>query len=174
MSDILIAYFSRGGNNYVAGEIKYLEKGNTEIVAELLQSMIGGDLYKIESSKKYPEDYYETTEVANEELKSGFRPELTHWIDDISKYDTIFLGYPNWWGTFPTPVMTFLEKYNFSGKRIFPFCTHEGSGLGNSERDLKKFCPDSEIMNGLAIQGSTVNNCYNSVERWILKSGFKN
>jgi len=170
----LIAYFSRKGNNYVDGNIVNLPIGNTEILAKIIQEATGSDIFRIESTKKYPDDYTETTEVAKAELNDDIRPELADYIDDIDSYDMIFLGYPIWWGTFPMPVVTLLSKYDLSGKIIVPFCTHEGSGLGHSEKDIAKFCPKATVLNGLAIQGADVNNAKNDVINWLKNIGIIN
>ena len=153
----LIAYFSRNGLNYVSGDIIDIPIGNTEIVAKIIEKEINADLLKIDTINPYPKDYYETTKIAQNELRIKVRPELISNIKDISKYDVIFLGYPNWWGTMPMAVYTFLESHDFSGKTIIPFCTHEGSGMGNSESDIKKALPNSIIKKGLSLYGSNVN-----------------
>jgi len=163
----LIAYYSRKGQNYVAGTIKNLSVGNTEVVAKKIQEITGGDLFEIDTVKAYPKDYTETTHVAMREKKENARPELTAAVDNMGDYDVIYLGYPNWWNTFPMAVFTFLESYDFSGKTIIPFCTHEGSGLGNSERDIKKLCPKTNIKYGLAIRGSNVNRADNEIKNWM-------
>lgn len=154
MAKILIAYFSRKGQNYVNGRIKDLAKGNTEQVAESIQQAAGGDLYPIETVKEYPEDYTRCTEVAKEELRAKARPELKNSPDSLDSWDTVFLGYPNWWGTMPMAVYTFLEKYDFTGKTIIPFCTHEGSGMGRSEGEIRKLCPGARVLKGLAVHGA--------------------
>ena len=163
----LIAYYSRKGNNYLNGSIVYLEVGNTEVVAKIIQEQTGGDLFEIETIKTYPEDYTETTNVAMEEKRKSARPELTYMVDQMDLYDVIYLGYPNWWGTFPMAVFTFLESYDFSGKTIIPFCTHEGSGLGNSERDIRKLCPNANVLPGIAIRGGSVKSAGNSIKTWL-------
>ncbi len=114
----LIAYFSRAGNNYVSGNIVNLPIGNTEVVAKMIQEIIGGDLFRIDPVNSYPDDYTETTEVAEKELHDNARPELSSHVENMDSYNVIFLGYPNWWGTMPMPVFTFLEEYDFSGKTI--------------------------------------------------------
>jgi flavodoxin len=167
----LIAYFSRPGNNYVNGNIVNLPVGNTEVVAKMIQEITGGDLFHIEAVHAYPEDYTETTDVAKEELRTSARPKLTGHLETIASYDRIFLGYPNWWGTMPMPVFTFLEEYDYSGKTIVPFCTHEGSGLGRSISDIRKACPKSTVLDGLAIRGGDVNNAKNEVAAWLRDSG---
>jgi flavodoxin len=165
----LIAYYSRKGQNYVSGRIVELAIGNTEIVANMIQEITGGDTFHIESVKPYPKDYTETTEVAKDELRANARPELKDYVDDMNSYDIIFLGYPNWWGTFLMPVFTFLEEYDFSGKTIIPFCTHEGSGLGRSEKDIAKLCPEATVLKGIAIHGTSAGSAKNSVAKWLDK-----
>ncbi len=108
----------------------------------------------------------ETTNVAKLELRQNVRPELSETVKNMEDYDTIYLGFPNWWETFPMAVFTFLESYNFSGKTIIPFCTHEGSGMGG-ERDIKKLCPNAVIQKGIAIKGSAVKNSGNALENWL-------
>ena len=172
-SKCLIAYFSRPGNNYVGGRIVNLPVGNTEVVAKMIQEMTAGDLFRIKAVNPYPEDYTETTEVARQELSTNARPKLTGPLDNLTSYAIIFLGYPNWWGTMPMPVLTFLEAYDFSGKTIVPFCTHEGSGLGRSVAEIKKTCPRSTVLNGLAIRGGEVRNAQDEVSAWLREIGME-
>lgn len=172
-SKCLIAYFSRSGNNYVGGRIVNLPVGNTEVVAVMIQKITAGDLFRIEAVNAYPEDYTETTEVAQQELRANARPKLTGHVEIMASYDVIFLGYPDWWGTMPMPVFTFLGEYDLSGKTIVPFCTHEGSGLGRSVADIKKICPRSTVMDGLAIRGSGVKQAQNEVSAWLREIGMK-
>jgi flavodoxin len=167
----LIAYFSRPGNNYVGGTIMNLPVGNTEVVAKKIQIITGGTLFRIDPVKPYPADYTETTDVAKEELRTGARPKLNGHPETIASSDTVFLGYPNWWGTMPMPVCTFLEEYDLSGKTIAPFCTHEGSGLGRSIGDIKKMCPDATVLEGLAIRGGDVGNAQDAVAGWLRRIG---
>lgn len=165
----LIAYFSRKGNNYVSGRIVDLKIGNTEVVGKFIEEITGGDMFHIEAVKSYPEDYTETTEVAQVELRANARPELTDHVENMDSYDVIFLGYPNWWGTAPMPVFTFLEEYDFSGKTIIPFCTHEGSGLGHSEKDIAKACPKATVLKGIAIHGTNASSAKSNVSSWLGK-----
>jgi len=165
----LIAYFSREGNNYVSGSVVNLSIGNTEVIAKMIQGNTGCDMFYIKSVNVYPSDYTETTNVAQEEIRKNVRPELSSHVEDMDSYDVIFLGYPNWWGTMPMPVFTFLEEYDFSGKTIVPFCTHEGSGLGHSEKDIAKLCPNSKLLNGLSIKGGSVHGAEKEVSRWSQK-----
>jgi flavodoxin len=163
----LIAYFSRKGNNYLDGSIVDLPVGNTEVIAEKLEKITGSDIFKIKTVRSYPEDYTETTNVAQEEKSQNARPELTERVDDMDSYDVIILGYPNWWGTLPMAVCTFLESYDFSGKTIAPYCTNEGSGMGSSERDIKKICPTAKVLPGLSIRGGSVGRSDKDVTNWL-------
>jgi flavodoxin len=169
----LIAYFSRSGNNYVGGSIVNLEVGNTEVVATMIQELTDGDLFHIEAVNAYPKDYTETTEVAKQELRTNARPTLASHLETPASYDVIFLGYPNWWGTMPMPVFTFLEEYDLAGKTIAPFCTHEGSALGRSVADIKGLCPKSTVLEGLPIRGSDVKTARNKVAGWLREIGLK-
>jgi len=170
MSKILIAYYSRKGQNYVNGNIKNLDKGNTEIVAEFIQKTVGGDLFEIDTVKKYAEDYTACTVEAKEELKAKARPELKKFLPNIDEYDAIFIGYPCWWGTMPMACFTFLERYDTTNKKIIPFCTHEGSGLAASEKDIKKTCPKASVVSGLAIRGANAAKSEKEVAAWAKKS----
>jgi flavodoxin len=163
----LVAYYSRKGNNYVDGSIENLPIGNTEVVAAMIQEMIECDVFKIDTVNSYPEDYTETTNVAKNEQNNNARPELKSHIENMDFYDVILLGYPNWYGTMPMALFTFLEEYDFSQKKIIPFCTHEGSGLGRSENDIAKLCPEATVLKGLDITGSQVNESKNTVKNWL-------
>jgi flavodoxin len=163
----LIAYFSRKGQNYVSGRLADLKVGNTEVVAHMIQKKTDGILFHIESVTAYPEDYTEATGVAKNELRAKARPKLTMQVENMGAYDVVFLGYPNWWGTMPMPMFTFLESYDFSGKTIVPFCTHEGSGLGHSEKDIIKACPKATVLNGIAIHGTNAGSAEPEVSKWL-------
>lgn len=163
----LIAFYSRKGNNYLNGSIVKLEIGNTEVIAKMINEIIEGDMFCIDTIKPYPEDYEETTKVAKQELKNNARPELSDHIADMGAYNIIFLGYPNWWGTTPMAVRTFLESYDFSNKTIIPFCTHEGSGLGKSVKDIAQICPKAEIKDAISFRGGSVKSARGEVENWL-------
>lgn len=169
---ILIAYFSRADENYNVGVV---EQGNTEIVAEILGELTGGDLFHIETVNAYPADYRECTNVAQQEQRDQARPQLTETVENFAAYDTIFLGYPIWWGDMPMAVYTWLESYDFSGKTLIPFATHEGSGLGATENTLTDRLADSEVLKGLALRGSTAQNdreaARTAVENWLKEIG---
>ena len=166
MSKKLVVYFSHKGENYSKGKIVNLKKGNTEIATEIISSIIETDIFEIVADKKYPIKYDDCIEIAKKELRENSRPKLKDDID-IKEYDTIFMAYPNWWGTMPMPVWTFLEGKDFSNKRILLFCTHEGSGLGKSESDIKKLTSGAEVLKGLAINGSEVNNSEKQIKKWL-------
>lgn len=169
----LIAYFSRAGNNYVGGKIVILAVGNTEVAAKMIQKQTGNDMFRIDTIKGYPADYHEATDVAKQELHQNARPELSGHVDNITDYSVIYLGYPIWWGTMPMAVFTFLEEYDFSGKTIIPFCTHEGSGLGRSVTDISKLCPNSTVTHGLAICGGEAKTAQNKISEWLRKLGME-
>ena len=161
---VLVAYFSRAGENYHVG---YIQKGNTEIVAELLAQKTGGDLFHIESVSGYPVGYEEAKKVARAERKSGARPALTAAVSDFASYDVIYLGYPIWSANMPMPVYTFLESYDFSGKTVIPFCTHEGSGLTSTPDKIRAAIPKATVMPGLAIRGTMAQQDRVETERLV-------
>lgn len=167
MGKALIVYFSRKGENYWHGSMKNLEKGNTEIVAEMIAELTGGELFEVKRITDYAAEYRKCVEEAKEEFQTGVRPEIKTFKESIDDYDTIFVGFPNWCGTMPMVMFTFLEHYDWSGKRIFPFCTNEGSGMGRSEDDLKKSCPGATIGKGLSIHGAEAAQSRDKVEDWV-------
>lgn len=150
---ILVTYFSHSGN--------------TKAVAFNICKKTNAEIFEIKTTKPYPEDYHAVVEIAKKELQSDYRPTLVNNIKDIRQYDIIFIGYPNWWGTYPQAVKVFLSMNNLTGKTVIPFCTHEGSELGRSVSDLKKMCPQSLIGNGLAIRGSSSHNCDENINQWL-------
>ena len=170
MKKILIVYYSRKGENYCGGGLKNLPKGNTEIAAEFIQKAVGGDLFEVDTVKSYSDSYTKCTEEAKEELHNNARPQLRELLTSIDEYDTVFVGYPNWWGTMPMAMFTFLEHYDFGGKTIIPFCTNEGSGMGSSQRDLKKVCGSAQIKTGLAIRGSETAKSESKISDWAKMS----
>jgi flavodoxin len=167
MARSLIAYFSRKDENYVDGIITNLTVGNTEVAARIIQKLTGSDAFFIDPVIKYNADYYVCIEEAKRDLKTNARPEFINPLDTIDDYDTIYLGYPNYWGTMPLHVYTFLESYNFKGKTIRPFCTHEGGGMGLSEEDIKRTCSGAKVEKGLAIQGGIVNQLKRLIENCL-------
>lgn len=170
MSKILTVYYSRKGENYWNGSIKNLKKGNTKRVAEFIKKAVGGDIFEVDSVKTYDADYNKCIQEAKAELQSKERVAVKSYLENLEDYDTIFVGYPNWWGTMPMVMFTFLEHYNLSGKTIIPFCTNEGSGMGKSESDLKNICKGAVIKKGLSIHGAEAENSENKVTDWAKKS----
>ncbi len=167
MSDKLIAFYSRAGENYVNGMIKTLTVGNTEVAAGIIAELTGADSFKIEQVQSYSDDYNECIAQAQSDQKREARPELKSYPDSIDAYDTIYLGFPNYWSTMPMAVFTFLEHFDFTGKTIKPFCTHEGSGMGSGVSDIKKLCPSAKVDKGLAIHGGSVQGARKDIEKWI-------
>lgn len=167
MTRKLIAFYSRADENYVSGMLKNLTIGNTEAAAGILQELTDADLFKIEQVQPYAKNYNQCIAQAQEDQKRNARPELKTYPESIDDYDTIYLGFPNYWNTMPMAVFTFLEHFDFSGKTIKPFCTHEGSGMGRSEKDIKHICSNAKIEKGLAIYGSNVSRSKKDFEKWI-------
>lgn len=164
---ILVAFFSRTGENYAVGNI---EKGNTHIIAEMIANETKGKLFQIETVKPYPDEYKACVDVAKAEKENNARPEVKGDIK-VEDYDVIFLGYPNWWGDMPMAVYTFIEKHRWTGKTVIPFCTHEGSGLSSTEKNIANACKGAEVRKGLAIRGTTAQNkpeqAKKAVAQWL-------
>lgn len=149
--NVLIVYFSR--------------TGTTEAVARQIQQETSGEMFKIEVVNPYPEEYRATTDQAKRELEQEYLPPLKEKVENLNKYDTVFLGYPIWWGTMPMPVFSFLNENNLSGKKIIPFATHQGSGLGRSVSDLIKAVPEGNVeREGIAVRGSASQR---EVSNWV-------
>lgn len=168
---ILVAYFSRADEN--TGGVGYIEKGNTRILAEMAADITKGDLFEIKTVKPYPKEYRPATEVAKQEKENNERPEINGPLPDMSQYDVIFLGYPIWWSDLPMGVYTFLEKENFAGKTIIPFCTHEGSGIGNTERFIAE-TTKAKVLPGLEMRGKKAQTqqaeARKDMEKWVNES----
>lgn len=170
MGKSLIAFFSRAGENYFGGQFRFIEVGNTKIAAEKLQSLTGADLFEIQMETPYSDNYKECVKEAKQHFDENARPGLVSFPDSIEEYEQIFLGYPNYCGTIPMPVFTFLEHFDFTGKKILPFCTNEGSGMGRSVGDIKKLCPTADVESGISLNGSTVNSCDETLKKWLLSN----
>lgn len=164
---ILIAFYSRAGENYFGGAYRRISVGNTEKAAKMLAEITGGELYKIEQAQPYSEDYQTCIAAAKADLQKKACPEVLDLPDALDAYDEIYLGYPNYWGTMPMAVYTFLENYDFTGKTIHPFCTHEGSGLSHTVQDIQRAAPDAVVTKGLAIHGSSVDGAKAALEKWV-------
>ena len=165
MTTSIVIYFSRKGENYCAGTIRKLEKGNTQLAAELIAGVTGADLFELETVEPYPENYSACTDQAKRELAEDARPELKA-LPNIDAYDQVFVAYPNWWGTIPMPVATALEALDLAGKRVRPLCTNEGSGMGSSERDIKRLVPNAKVERGIAVTGHLVAESRGRISAW--------
>ena len=168
MAKTLIAFFSRADENYFGGAMRYVKVGNTEIVVNDMKEMIDADTFKIEMKNPYSPVYMTCINEAKQDLRAKARPELVSMPASIDDYDTVVLAYPNYWGTMPMAVFTFLENFDFSGKTILPLCTNEGSGMGGSERDIKKTCPGAVVKSGLSVTGSEAANAAGRVKKWLV------
>lgn len=167
----LVVYFSRTGENYSVGNIS---EGNTAIIAKMIAEKTGSDTFEIVPSKDYPKTYKECTDVAKDEQKKNARPAYKGDMD-TSAYDTVYIGYPIWWGDMPMVVYTFLEKHDLNGKTIIPFCTHEGSGVSGTDSAIKRLYKNAAVKSALAVRGATAQNERNeaqkAVEEWLGKIG---
>lgn len=164
------------GNDAVAGAsivVKDNERmGNTEYVAGIVQKTTGGDLFKIETKDAYPLEHDTLVGQAADEQDKNLRPELSGHIEDIGKYDTIILGYPNWWADLPMPVYSFLEEYDFSGKTIIPFVTHGGSGFSSTISTISELQPDADISsNTLSLPRQDVADGEEETREWAESLG---
>lgn len=165
----LIAFYSRADENYFGGQYRYVKVGNTEKVAKMISDLTGADMFKIEQKVPYSANYKECVAQSVKDLKSKARPELVS-LPNLDDYDEIYLGYPNYCGTMPMAVYTFLEAFDFTGKTIHPFCTHEGSGLSNTVNDIKNTAKGATVTNGLPLFGSDADKAEGIVNDWIKKN----
>ena len=156
--NVLIVYFS--------------QTGNTETVANIIYDNVGGDIVKLETTEAYPSDYDELVDYAQQEQQEDARPELSTVIENIEQYDTIFLGYPNWWGDMPMAIYTFLDTYDLSGKTIAPFITHGGSGLSGTPENIQEEELNATVTEGLAIDGDEASDSREDVVEWLNSLGF--
>lgn len=167
MAKILTVYFSLKGETITPNmTIVNLEKGHTACVAEYVQKAVGGGLFEIETVKTYIKDHMKMIYEAQEEQKRGIRPELRGFPDSIEEYDTVFVGTPNWWNELPMPVVTFLEHFDWKGKKIIPFVTNEGSGAGSIPDQIRKICQGAEIKEALSIRGSEAEVSESRIASW--------
>ena len=159
----LVVFFSHAGENYSVGNI---EVGNTKIVADYITELTCADQFEIVAEKDYDMPYNKLIQVAKEEANKGELPAYKGDID-VSQYDTIFIGGPIWWGTYPQVMFTFFKDHDLSGKTIIPFVTHEGSGLASTVSDIKKAWPNATVKDGFAIYGHEVRSGKAKMEKWI-------
>lgn len=152
---ILIAYFSWSGN--------------TKAVAEAIHARTGGDIYEIVPETPYSQNYSATVDKAKQEQQNNARPALKNKLTDISQYDLIFVGYPNWWGSLPMPVATFMEGCSWQGKTVAPFFTHGGGGVQNCDRDLRKLAAGANVTEYLCLSGNRARNSQSEIDTWLHK-----
>ena len=170
-SKILVVFFSHPGDNYAVGNIKV---GNTKKIADLISEKTGGQQFEIVAEKNYDMAYTPLTELAKQEQQNGELPAFKGEVENIDQYETIFIGGPVWWGTYPQVMFTFFSKYDLNGKTLIPFTTHEGSGLGSCAKDVQKAYPDATVKQGLAIRGTDAQSgdATKRVEKWLTELGF--
>ena len=160
----IVIFFSHAGDNYAVGNI---EVGNTKIVADYITELTGADQYEIVTHKYDGMAYSPLIKLAKEEAQNGELPPYEGAAPDVSKYDTIFIGGPVWWGTYPQVMFTLFKDINLDGKTVIPFTTHEGSGLANCVEDVKKAFPGATVTKGFAIYGHEVRTGKAKVEKWL-------
>ena len=166
MANVLTVFYSRKGENHFPDGIRSIEKGNTAWAAEHIANALGADLFEVDTVKPYAENYRACCMEAVAEAKANARPEIKGFVENMDGYDTIFVCFPCWCGTAPMCIFTFLEHYDLSGKKIIPLCTNEGSGMANSEADLKKYCVGAEVLAGLSVKGHLCQSSEAEIAAW--------
>lgn len=161
---VLIVFFSHAGENYSVGNVKV---GNTKLVADEIQRLTGGDEFEVVAEKDYDMPYDALTRLAKEETENGEKPPFKGEVKNIDEYQTIFIGGPIWWGTYPQVMFTFFDKYDLNGKTIIPFSTHEGSGLGSVVSDLKSIYPNATFKEAFSIYGHETRKDLSKVSKWL-------
>ena len=173
----IVVFFSHAGENYSVGNIKV---GNTKIVADYISEIIGADQAEVVTHKYDGMAYTPLTELAQREQNNGELPDFELRLSSVSdsglssvsetvfdQYETIFIGAPVWWGTFPQVMFTFFSRYDLNGKTLYPFTTHEGSGLGSCPSDLRRAYPNASVQKGFSIYGHEVRSGKAKVEKWL-------
>ena len=164
---ILIAFFSMKGETMDRNmQLISLEKGYTASAAEIIREATGGDLFEIERLEPYPSSHEELTKEATAEQENNIRPELKTFPENMEQYDTMFLCYPNWWGTLPMPVVTFLEHFDWTGKVIIPLNTSDGSGAGGSRQRICSLCRGAAVKKVLEVRGYEVADSRKKIQNW--------
>ena len=168
----LVVYFSHAGENYNVGVI---EEGNTAKMGKIIAEQINADVFELVPVVEYPMDYDSCLDMATEEQRTNARPKYVDEIENWDEYDTVFIGYPIWWGEIPNIVYTFMEAYDFTGKTVIPFNTHEGSGQAHSQRDIEELLTSATVLKGLAVRGSKTQNdaagIDTDVSNWLKQIG---
>ena len=165
----LVVFFSHAGDNYAVGNI---EVGNTKIVADYISELTGADQFEIVTHKYDGMAYTPLINLAQEEANNGELPPYEGEVPDLSQYDTVFIGGPIWWGTYPQVMFTFFKENDLNGKTLIPFTTHEGSGLASTVEDVKAAYPDANVTKGFAIYGHEVRTGKGKVEKWLKGMGY--
>ena len=150
--------------------VYYSWSENTAHAAEIIRTLVGGDMLRLEPVHAYPKDYHACVEQSKRELAEKTTPKLKTFDLDITQYTRIFIGSPNWCGSFAPPIRSFLSRYDLSGKIIYPFCTHGGGGLRNFKNDLEDICNQSYIMEPLALYGDGGSDAPDAISKWILRT----
>lgn len=177
-SNVLIAYFTYGENAELASDVDASASasiqifngevtGNTGVMARMIAEVSRGELFSIRTVEPYPDNYDDTIDVGQAEKNNDIHPELSTHIDDLEQYDTIFVGFPNWWYGMPMVMYSFFDEYDFNGKTIIPFCTSGGSAFSDAIDEIKEMEPDAVVLEGLHIGGSDVSDAESSVNKWV-------
>ncbi|MBQ3679932.1 MAG: flavodoxin [Paludibacteraceae bacterium] len=169
MKKSIVIFFSHAGDNYAVGDIKV---GNTKIVADYITEITGADQFEIVTHKYDGLGYNPLIEIAKEESNSGELPPYEGKAPDLSQYDTVFIGGPVWWGTYPQVMFTLFKDINLDGKTVYPFTTHEGSGLASCVSDVKSAFPEADVQKGFSIYGHEVRTEKSKVEKWLKNIGY--
>lgn len=181
---ILIAWFSRWGNTNYPTDVDAstgasiiidngTRRGTTEMIARYIQNAVGGDLHLIETSEPYPTDFEDVRDQNHAEQAAGTLPELKQQIEYIDQYEIIFIGYPNWALDVPQPILSFLSSYDFAGKTVVPFCTHDGYGAGSTYTSIRNAVPGATILDGIAIEATDVTSAESQVQDWLRQIGIE-
>ena len=163
----LIAFYSRTGGNSMNGEIKNIKKGNTEIVAETLQELTGGEVYRIYPREEYPQDYEQCVLRAQKESEQNIHPTIKNPLSSISDYDVIYVGFPLWFRSYPRIIATFFDCFDFTGKIIKPFCTNEEGSFGIAELEMRTTLKDATVKDGISFHGFELDDVKSRLEKWI-------
>lgn len=162
----IVIYFSRADENYFGGSIRYVDKGNTEVIAEFIKDIVNADMFKVEPLEPYSADYMQCIEEAKVRTRNHNAP-IKEAVPDISSYEVVYIGSPVYWGGMPEELFTALKDLDFTGKIIRPFVTHEGSGLSSIPSQLKSICKGATVADAIVITGSAVNGAKRKIENWI-------
>ena len=181
-SSLLVAYFSYAENAALPDDVDASASasiqpwnsaltGNTGVVADMIAQATGADLFSIRTVEQYPDTYDATIDQGQQEQSDGARPELATHLENLGSYDTIFLGFPNWWGDMPMAVYTFLDEVDLSGKTVIPFVTSGGSGFSNTISTIQQMEPQATVQEGLSIGASSATGAQQQVESWLSELG---